>query len=300
MQEDIRRPWPWARLSAGRFAGVRIFGLCVLFILSLALAVPYAFAGGIEKPLWEAGLAGISGYVPDYPSSDENRADWIVLPYLVYRGEVFRAGDKGIARSRLVRSERVEFDLSLDGSFETESEDNLARRGMPDLDYLFELGPRLQITLTDRFQGGKIDLEFPARGVIATDFSSASLEGIVFQPQIAWQHGNFLGTGTRFKLSFGPILATEDFMDYFFEVEPRYATRERPAYDGRGGYLGSELALSGIREIRDFLSIIGDIKIDYLKGSSNEDSPLFRDDITVSVRIGLLWTPFRSKRMARE
>lgn len=293
MQKDIRRPW---RILTGRFAIVCV----IIFILFLSPAVPCAFAGRMDKPLWEAGLVGIGGYVPHYPASDENRPDGILLPYLVYRGEIFRAGEKGIARGRLFRSKRVEFDLSLDGSFETESEENLARRGMPDLDYLFELGPRLQVTLTDRFLGGKIDLELPFRGVIATDFSSVSSEGIVFQPQIAWQHGNLLGTGTKIKLSFGPIWATEEFMDYFYEVEPRFATRERPAFDGRGGYLGSEFTISGIRKIDDYLSIIGDLKIDYYKGSSNEHSPLFRDDVTISVRIGLLWTPFRSKRMVRE
>ena len=33
------------------------------------------------------------------------------------------------------------------GSFAAEPDDNDARRGLPDLDYLGELGPRLQITL---------------------------------------------------------------------------------------------------------------------------------------------------------
>jgi outer membrane protein len=281
--------------------GIKSFVFCtVLSILFLFLAVPFAFAGERMKPLWEAGLAGIGGYVPDYPSSDENRADGIILPYLIYRGEIFRAGDKGIARGRILRSERAEFDLSLDGSFDTESDDNIARKGMPDLDYLFELGPRLQITLTDHFLTGKVDLEIPARGVIATDFSSLSLEGIVFQPQIAWQHYDLFGTGTKFKISAGPIFATEDFMDYFFEVQPRYATPERAAFDARGGYLGSEITLAGIRDIRDFLSVIGDFKIGYYRGSANDDSPLFRDDVTLSVRIGLLWRPFRSKRTVRE
>ena len=108
------------------------------------------------------------------------------------------------------RSERLEFDMSLDGSFDSDSNKNMARKGMPDLDYLFEAGPRPQMTLTNHFRGGKVDLELPLRAVISTDFSSASYEGVVFHPQLAWQHENLYGTGTRFKISSGPVLPPRD------------------------------------------------------------------------------------------
>lgn len=303
MQKKIH--FSWERPLTAYFKGIgsiRFFiNLRILFIIPLFLfAAQGAFAGERDKPLWEIGLVGIGGYIPDYPSSNEDRVKGIVLPYLVYRGKIIRAGDKGIARGRIIRSDRVEFDLSLDGSFDTDSDDNLARRGMPDLDYLFEVGPRLQVTLTDHFWGGKVDLEIPARGVMATDFSSLSFKGAVLYPQLAWQQDNLWGTGTRFKISAGPIFATEKFMDYFFEVEPRFATPERPAFNAQGGYLGSEMRLSAIRKIRADLSILGDVKINFYDGSQNDNSPLFRDESSISIRAGLLWAPFRSKQKVSE
>ena len=75
-----------------RFSIISI--LLVLFCISF-------FAADNNKPLWEIGLVGIAGYVPDYPSSDENRLNGIVLPYFIYRGEIFRAGDKDIIRGRI-------------------------------------------------------------------------------------------------------------------------------------------------------------------------------------------------------
>lgn len=253
-----------------------------------------------NKPLWELGLVGISGYVPDYPAADDSRLNGIILPYLVYRGEIFRAGDKGLFRGRIIRNDRLEFDLSLDGSFEAESDDNLARRGMPDLDYLLEVGPRLQIILSKDVMKGKVDLELPLRAVIATDFSSLSYGGLAFHPQLAWQHSDFWGTGTQLKISAGPIFFSEKFMDYFYEVEPRFATSERTVYDARSGYLGSEFQIAAIKKLGKYLTIFETIKLDYYKGSANNDSSLFRDNFTVSVSVGLIWATFQSKEQVKE
>ena len=246
--------------------------------------------------MWELGFVSIAGYVPDYPSSDENRLNGIILPYIIYRGEFIRAGDKGIVRGRLLRSDRLELDLSLDGSFDSDSDKNLARTGMPDLDYLFEFGPRLEVSLMDSFQGGRVELEIPLRAVISTDFSSLSFEGVVLHPQVAWQHENLYGTGTEFKICSGPIFATEGFMDYFFEVPAPFASPTRRLYNAQGGYLGSEIRISAVKKLNDLFSIVGDIKANFYNGSRNDDSPLFRDDFTSSVRIGFICTPFKSSR----
>lgn len=279
---------------------VPVGGLLLLVCL-LSFFPPFTFAGeGNPKPLWELGLAGISGYGPDYPAADESRLHGIVIPYFIYRGDIFRAGDKGIARGRFVHTDRLEFDLSLDGSFDTESDDNDARRGMPDLDYLFEVGPRLQIRLARDVMNGWIDLELPVRGVIATDFSSLSYQGIVFHPQLAWQHDNFWGARTRLKIGAGPIFATEEFMAYFYEVEPRFQTPQRSAFLAEGGYLGSEAQVIAMKEITDNFSLFGTLQLDMYKGSTNEDGPLFRDDFTVNLRLGLIWRPFQSKKQASD
>ena len=135
------------------------------------------------KPLFELGVAGGGGYLPDYPAAGQSHFQGLVLPYLAYRGAIVRSDEKGILRGRIVRSDRFELDLSLAGSFAAESDDNDARRGLPDLDYLGEVGPRLQITLARAARDAKIELELPVRAVLSTDFSDLRPAGCWRRPR---------------------------------------------------------------------------------------------------------------------
>ncbi|MDP6344058.1 MAG: MipA/OmpV family protein, partial [Alphaproteobacteria bacterium] len=218
-------------LSALRFALPWWFFLC--------LVAPAQ--AGKEKPLFELGLLGGVGYLPDYPAAGESRGNGIVLPYLAYRGEFIRSDDKGFIRGRLIHSRDLELDISLSGSLKADSDDNDDRRGMPDLDYLAEFGPRLQWTVARAARWAKIDLELPLRAVFSTDLSDIDHQGFLAQPEIAYQHDNFLDTGARVKLGLSAIFADEDLQDYFYEVPVRFATARRRTYDADGGYLGSRL-----------------------------------------------------------
>ena len=58
----------------------------------------------------------------------------------IYRGDIFSVGDEGAFRALAFANDRVELDLSLGASLPANSEDDADRRGMPDLDFLFEVG----------------------------------------------------------------------------------------------------------------------------------------------------------------
>ena len=45
-----------------------------------------------EKPLWEIGVVGGGGWLPDYPAADQNHLQGLVLPYAIYRGDFLRLG----------------------------------------------------------------------------------------------------------------------------------------------------------------------------------------------------------------
>ena len=100
-----------------------------LFLTTL-LARPICHAESL--PLWElgAGVGTISLY--DYRGSDERRAYVFPVPYFVYRGEFLKADRNGV-RSTLFNSDRVEVNVSVNGTFPVDSKDNVARRGMTDL-----------------------------------------------------------------------------------------------------------------------------------------------------------------------
>ena len=257
-------------------------------------------AEGDCKPLWELGAFGGGGWAPDYPASDESHFVGIVLPYVLYRGKIFRAGEKGIARGRLVRSDRLEFDISLSGSFPADSNHNDARRGMPDLDALLEVGPRLTLTLAEPFPQAKLGIEVPIRAVFSLSFDSVGYRGVVFHPRFSYQHANLFGVITQVKFTAGPIFATEELMDYFYQVDERFATANRPAFNADAGYLGTEFSLVVSQNLSRRWRIFGALKVGYYAGASNADSPLFRTDVTVGVGVGFIWSFYQSKRQEVE
>src|SRR5690606_39938878 len=75
------------------------------------------------KPLWEVGVAGGAGWLPDYPAAGQNHFNGIALPYLVYRGEFLRADEKGLVRGRFVKSR--DFERSEEHTSELQSRENL-------------------------------------------------------------------------------------------------------------------------------------------------------------------------------
>ncbi len=258
-----------------------------------------------EKPktqsLWEIGIGGGGGLVPDYPAAAQNHLHGIVLPYFVYRGRYLRANDgKGIVRGRYVPSDRLEFDLSVSGSFPTDSDDNDARRGMPDLDYLVEFGPRMQYTLIKGGSGMKIDLELPVRAVFSTDFSNSDYRGVVFQPELTLRHPDPWGNGTRLRVSAGPIFSTEKFMDYIYGVSPEFATPERPVFSGNGGYLGTKLKLRVVKQLSRRISVFGAANVAVYNNAENEESPLYKNNINVDLGLGFSWTFWRSRTQVSE
>ena len=112
----------------------------------------------------------------------------------------------------------------------------------PTLDYLGEVGPRLQITIARAARDAKIDLELPLRAVFSTDLSDLHYRGVTFSPALAYQNERFFGP-TEIKLGIAAIFASDELMSYFYEVEPRFATATRRAFSPDAGYLGTQVEL---------------------------------------------------------
>jgi len=258
------------------------------------IATP-AIADDGDKPLFELGVMVGGGYLSDYPAAGENHFRGLALPNITYRGEILRSDDKGLVRSRFIHTDNIEFDISLNGSLPVDSEDNDDRRGLPDLDWLGEIGPRVQFTVA-RAPGGsaKIELELPVRAVFSTDFSDGDYRGIVFAPEIAYQHKNFLSENTRIKLGIGAGFATTELAEYFYEVEPRFATASRPAFSADPGYFGSKIQLAAFTSFSSRWRGFAGLKLELHHGAANGNSPLFKDKKTFSAGLGLIWSFYQS------
>lgn len=279
---------------------VRLVWLCSLLGVSTLPVIAYAdVLNSVEnktsEPLWELGAAGGMGYVADYPAAEQSHMQGVILPYFIYRGERLRVFDeKGGVRGRLFNSERVELDMSVSGSLPTDSEDNDARRGMPDIDYLAEIGPRLDVTLSDLNAQQKLALQIPLRIIVSTDLSRMDFQGLLLSPDLVWTDPHWFDTDYQFSASVGASFASEDFLDYFYQVDSAFATPVRPEFNAKGGYLGSRLKISLAKTLGKNTRLLGVVTSNYYGGAANTDSPLYGQDLNMNIGVAVVHTFWES------
>jgi outer membrane scaffolding protein for murein synthesis (MipA/OmpV family) len=266
----------------------------LLAALLSAAALPPA-AGAEPQPKWEAGVGATGLRLPDYRGSDESRGYLYPLPYFVYRGKFLRLDREGL-RGVLVESDRVEFDLSLFGSLPVDSSKNRAREGMPDLDPVLEIGPKLNLTLwRDRAKEGRLDVRFALRGVIATDLSHTQDAGYVFHPHLYLDlKPAFLEGKWDLSAQLGPLYGSDRYHQYYYGVAPQFATAERPAYQASAGYSGLVTGGSLTRRFRNFW-VGAFVRYDALDGAVFETSPLMKRSHYFAAGFAVAWIFAESK-----
>jgi outer membrane scaffolding protein for murein synthesis (MipA/OmpV family) len=250
-----------------------------------------------QLPVFEAGIAGGGGWLPAYPASDQNRWRGLAVPYIIYRGNVFRADDGGL-RARTSLADGIELSVSASGGVNASSDDVTARQGMPDLEWLGELGPNLRFTLwrgEDEAAPQRIVLDTPIRAVFSTDWSSVSFRGFTFAPDIAYEHLHFLSPFARLRVSAGVVFGTDRYADYFYDVAPQFARPDRPAYNAQAGYIGSRLSVSYRLPLNERFSVVAGGRVENFSGATNADSPLFRNEWNFSVVAGFAVSLWRSE-----
>lgn len=261
---------------------------------------PALGAQGPGQPVWEAGIFAAGGWVADYPASGEGRWRGLPVPYVIYRGETIRIGDQGAIRARRTfLDDRLELDIGLGGAFDVDSDDSEARRGMPDLDFLFEAGPSIEYRFLPVRSPVQVQASLEVRAVFSTDFSDVDYQGFVVNPQIGYFNRSVGGSPLSLFAAVGPVWGFDGMNDYFYTVEPRYARPGRPAYRADEGYIGTEFTLGLSYRITGRLRAFAGGQIGYFGGAANADSPLFEEEVNYSVGFGLNWTLYESERRTR-
>ena len=135
--------------------------------IALMLGLATAGARAEQLPLWEAGVGAAALSFPDYRGSNERQFWLLPFPYIVYRGEFLQA-DERRTRGLFYQTDRLEIDVSINGSVPVDSGKNDARRGMPDLDGTVGLGPGLNVKLMETGdRRTRMELRLPLRAVSA-------------------------------------------------------------------------------------------------------------------------------------
>jgi outer membrane scaffolding protein for murein synthesis (MipA/OmpV family) len=250
-----------------------------------------------EKPLWEVGAGLAFLRLPDYRGSDESRIYFLPYPYVIYRGDILKV-DKERISGRIFKTDRVLLDVSIFGSVPVDSSKNEARRGMPDLDPTFEIGPSLDLTLLENKKDQyKLKVTLPVRAVFATDFSSVHHEGWLFSPRLHFEKDNIIaGSGVTLGISAGPMFGSSDYHTYYYSVDPAYATPSRPAYSARGGYTGSTLIVGLNKRFNQFV-FHAFFSMDHLQGAVYEDSPLVKTKNSYMYGFAVSWIFLKSEKL---
>lgn len=255
----------------------------------LALAALALNARAAEQlPLWEVGLGVGALVLPEYRGSDQNVAVVLPTPYFVYRGEYLKADRNGL-RAELFDSDRVDITLSLNATLPVRSDDNEARRGMPNLRPTVEMGGNASVNLWKSGNGKtRLDLRLPLRTALTVETSPKQI-GWVFSPNLNIDIQDPAGmAGWRLGMLAGPLFSTRKYNAYFYSVRPDQALPDRPAYSAGGGYSGTQVtAALSKRYPRHWVG--GFVRYDNLRGATFDDSPLVRKDQTLAAGVAINW-----------
>jgi MipA family protein len=245
--------------------------------------------------LWEVGGVAFGASQQAYPGADQQVNRALALPYVVYRGQWLRA-DRDTTGIRALKTDTLELDVGVAGSFGASQGELDARRGMRQLGTLVELGPRLKWRLNTDPDGGKLTAEFPLRGVFDLSDKGAH-RGMSFEPRLVyerqsgpWRHGS----------SVGAIVADTRLAQTFYQVNPQEAIAGRPAYAAESGLVAWRLSTSLSRRLSRDWFMFGVARLDSVAGAANEASPLVRSKTGASVGLGVAYTWMRSEQAAQD
>jgi outer membrane scaffolding protein for murein synthesis (MipA/OmpV family) len=250
-----------------------------------------------QHPLWEIGAGVGLLSIPDYRGSDEQRFYALPIPYLVYRGKILRV-ERDKLRGLLLHGDNWEFAISANAGVPVKSDNNDARRGMPNLDPTVELGPQLNITLAGSLDADyQLDLQLPVRQVWAVDWPQLHSVGKVFSPVLNLDlRDRWPSQGWRLGLQAGPLFADRDYHSYYYGVEPAYSRANRPAYSTSGGYSGMQGTVSLSRRFDNFW-VGAFFRATDLHGAVIDDSPLVRQKTNLMGGLGVNWIFGRASRL---
>ena len=242
----------------------------------------------VDVPLWEYGVGGGAVAFPVYRGSDVARAYPIVVPYVVYHGEVLRSDRSGV--SAVFKENRwFRLDFSENASPPVSSSASSLRNGMPSLKPTVEFGPALNFWLWRSSDDSVLlSAQFPARYGV----SIGSSPKVIGHVESAFLNLDVLdplaSAGWSFGARVGPMFQSQRYNDYFYGVAPQYATPNRPQYDPKGGYAGAQ-ALVSLSKRFDKVWVGAYLRYDTLRGAVFDGSPLVATQTYWAGGFGFAW-----------
>jgi outer membrane scaffolding protein for murein synthesis (MipA/OmpV family) len=265
-----------------------------LLPLLAVFAVPPVLADKPEPPppqqtRTEFGIGLGAVDFPAYDGAAEKRQLILPFPYFVIRSR-FLDADRDQVRGKLLRGDDWSLDVDFGGNVDVTSSDTKERQGMPDLDWMGEVGPALRYRVWRGEPGNGIDLVLPARVAASVDALKFHHRGFDSDPRLEWHGTWFQGGGDRLILdaNLSTRFLDRGFAGYYYGVTPQYATATRPAYDAPGGY-GGWSAQAGVSWHKGDMVYGAFIEHTSLHGARFQASPLVGDAGGWSFGFAIAW-----------
>jgi MipA family protein len=249
---------------------------------------------GTGLPLWEVGVGAAAYHQANYPGSDVRSTTGFPFPYAIYRGDWFRI-DRSL-QGILYETRVAKIDFSAGGTSVVNSGESDARAGMPDLDPTFEVGPALSLLLTDPGRPDSIWGRLAVRTAVSVDTGDWDFkqQGWVLDTRLRYQRP-LIGETLKLSTEIGVSFADDNYLGYFYDVPPEFATPGRPAFSSDSGYAGARLGL-GLNGVygKWRWSLYGAYM--NFAGTPFADSPLLESEHDFSVGVTVGWMFWQSQR----
>lgn len=253
----------------------------------------------VEKPRWEVGVGAAALSLEAYPASSVTTERAFALPFFLYRGSRIRL-QQGNLSAIAVENRRFKLDVSVGAALNVDSDDVPIRAGLPDLDFLFQIGPKLELRLWDKVSTSvrrrqKLTLDTSFRAALSTDLSSIQSQGYLLNTQLSYEYDGFLTPKTTLRINGGPVWATDKLGDFIYGVDEQFALPNRPAFEGRSGYLATNAIIGLQHKFTERFQVFAALGLGVHTGAANRDSALFENNVTTGIALGVAWTIKASK-----
>ena len=250
-----------------------------------------------NRPLWEVGLSGIGLSSPAYPGAADRTSRGLLLPWFIYRGPIFRA-DESTVGARLLKTETVQFDVGFAAALGASSEDVDVRKGMPDLGFQFEFGPRMRVNLGRPTPNSVVRFDLPLRGVFEVK-GGLKNRGFAIEPRIAYENRD-IGAGWGIGTSASVVVGDRKFNEFLYGVPGVFATPTRRAYAAKSGMITPRLQFTLSHRLTDDIRLFTFTRYDFAGNGANRDSPLHIKNSGSSFGLGAVWTLGLSSQKASD
>jgi outer membrane scaffolding protein for murein synthesis (MipA/OmpV family) len=233
---------------------------------------------------------GIGGLrLPDYPGAAEHRDLLLPFPYVVYHSRYLDVNHDQV-RGKLFSSERFALDVDFGGAVSVDSSRDPERQGMPNLDWMGEVGPALRYKAwRDADETTQLNVIAPLRAAASASGLRLHHRGWVFEPRAVLVHhiGDDIN-GYSLEAGASLLYSDRDYNNYYYGVAPQYAAPQRPAYTAPGGYGGYRLALGWSLHRGDMVygAFLNYMDLD---GASFAASPLVSRRHDISIGFAVSW-----------